>query len=103
MGRVMMQAYFAIRFLQIVVPWIVRPIRTALMWMLVSMSAFWVGVSQATHQMAEEGMRRATEAGVPTIWNRQMYYAIRVVAFLTILVGWIVQSFITVWIVKWLF
>lgn len=103
MGRVMMQAYFAIRFLQIALPWIVRPFRTALMWLLVSMSAFWVGVPQATDQMADEGMRRATEAGVPTIWSRELYFAIRVVAFLAILVGWIILSFVTVWIVKWLF
>lgn len=103
MVRIIMGFYFTLRLLQLVVPWVARSIGRALMWMMISMSAFWVGVPQVTHRMADELIRRATAGGVPTIWDQRLYYLFRTVAFLAILIGWIIQSFITVWIVKWIF
>ena len=103
MARVMMQLYFALRFLQIVTPWVVRPIMSVINLMLMVLSSIWVGIPQAVDRIANETVRRATDAGVPTIWNRQLFYAVKVVAFLTIVLGWIFISFVTVWILRLVF
>ncbi len=103
MFRMLMGFYFALRFLQIVVPWVLRPIRFVIILMGIAVSSLWVGVPQATHRIADELITRAVAAGFPTIWSDELYYAIRIVAFITIVVGWVILSFVAVWIVKWIF
>ncbi|MBE0649911.1 MAG: hypothetical protein IH595_03620 [Bacteroidales bacterium] len=68
-----------------------------------AIASLWVGVPQATNRIANEWIERAVAAGFPTIWDEKLYYTIRIVAFLTIVVGWVLLSFVTVWIVKWIF
>lgn len=103
MARIMMQMYFAIRFLQIVIPGIRNVVVGALKFLLRPMMTFWIGVPQATDSMANEWVREAVRLGAPVIWHRKLYYILRVIAFLTILAGWVVLSFITVWIVRIIF
>ncbi len=98
-----MRLYFLIRLLQIVVPWVIKPIGGTINLMLGTIASLWVGVPQATHRIADEWIQRAVAAGFPTIWDSKLYYTIRIVAFITIVVGWVLLSFVTVWIVKWIF
>lgn len=99
----MMQLYFATRFLQMVIPWVFRSIGFTLNLMWTALSSLWVGVPQALNRIADEWIGRAIASGFPTIWDKKLYYTIKVMAFITIVVGWILLSFFTVWIVKWIF
>lgn len=103
MVRIVMFIYFTVRLLQWFIPWVVRSIGFTINLMWTAIASLWVGVPQATHRIADEWISRAVAAGFPTIWDRKLYYTIRIVAFLTIVVGWILSSFVTVWIVKWIF
>lgn len=83
-----------------VTPWILGAIRHTF-WLLVTGAAgFWVGVPQVTRTIAEDWSRRAHDAGVPTNIDSSLYYAIYIVAFITFLVGWILSSYLTVWIIN---
>jgi len=103
MVRIVMGFYFTLRLLQMIIPWVLRSIGFTLKLMLTAISSLWVGVPQATHRIADEWIDRAVAAGFPTIWDRKLYYTIRIVAFITIVVGWVLLSFVTVWIVKLIF
>lgn len=103
MVRIIMGFYFTLRLLQLVVPWVMRSVGFTAMMMWTALSSFWVGVPQATHRIADEWAKKAFDAGIPTNLDRRLYYAIRVAAFLTIVLGWILLSFFTVWIVKRIF
>lgn len=100
----MMRLYFAIRLFQIVVPAIRKAMVGAFKFLLTPMLTLWVGVPQGTDAIAREWVEKARQAGLPTYpWDRRLYYAIRVIAFFTILLGWVFMSFVTVWIVRLIF
>ena len=58
------------------------------------------GVPQAVKTISEEYLQRAIAAGFPTIWERQLRFILRMLVILTMLFGWIVLSFMTVFMVE---
>lgn len=99
----MMRLYFVLRLFQMVVPWVMRSIGFTINLMWSALASLYVGVPQATKRIADEWVNRAIASGFPTIWDRRLFYTIRILAFLTIVAGWILLSFLTVWIVRWIF
>jgi len=91
------------RALRVVLPWIGRIIMFMVNLIMTSLLSFWGGVPQKTEQIANEWLDRAVANGVPTAWDRQMYFTFRVVAFAMIVVGWVILAHITVWIVHLIF
>ena len=87
------------RALRVVLPWIGRVILFMASFILMSVFAFWTGVPQTTERIANEWLDRAVAAGFPTVWDRRMYFTFRVVAFAMIVLGWVILSYITVWLV----
>jgi len=100
MVRIISLGWLAIR---LATPWIVRVFLVTVMSCLTALAGFWIGVPAAVDKIANEWLDRAVLAGFPTQWDRYLYWVLRVLAFLTIVFGWIVLSFITVFIVKRLF
>jgi hypothetical protein len=98
-----MGLYFSLRLLQIVIPWMLLPFRLAFMLMWTALSSVWVGVPQATNRMADEWGRRAVAARFINVVDRSLYNFIKAVALLAIVFGWVLLSFFTVWLVKWIF
>ena len=92
--------WFAIR---LATPWIVRMFMYTVWLSLTTVASFWNGIPNAAAQIADDWLGRAVDAGWPTLWDRQLRRVFLVVAFMTIVLGWIILSFITVFIVKRIF
>jgi hypothetical protein len=87
-------------FLRYVVPIIFRTIVFTLQLAGTAFLAVASGVPQATKRIANHWLQRAVIAGVDAEFDTPLYYILVVVAFLTILAGWIIMSYATVWIVN---
>ena len=68
-----------------------------------TVTSIWVGIPTAVSRIANEWLDRAVIAGFHTQWDRQFYYVLWLMAFLTVIAGWVLLSFITVWIVNLIF
>jgi hypothetical protein len=83
-------------------PW-VWGMFTATLWIVVTTLASIVsGIPPAVRTIADVWLERAIRAGFPTIWEDRLRFVLRTLAFATIVAGWIVLSFTTVFIVNWL-
>jgi hypothetical protein len=84
-------------------PWIGRLIMFMLNLIGVMVASFWGGVPKAVSAIADNWLDRAVMGGFPTQWDRNLYYVFWALAFGMILLGWIVLSYVTVWLVRLLF
>jgi hypothetical protein len=98
-----MGLYFALRLFQLVIPWMLRPFQWIFMLMMTSLSVIWVGVPQATNRMADDWAGRLVAVRFVNVVDRSLYNIIKAIAVVMIVLGWILLSFFTVWIVKWIF
>ena len=99
----MMKLYFRIRLMQMIIPVITGFVGFILALMWTAAMSIWVGVPQATDRIAAEWERRILARGYSPIWNQGAYNMIRAIAFLTIVAGWILLAYATVFIVKVVF
>lgn len=80
-------------------PWVWGVIRFTCLLVAVTMVSFWRGVPQNISLIASEWQVRANNGGFPMTWNRELYYVLWALAFVTVILGWVVLSYITVWLV----
>ena len=85
------------------VPWILRITLFMVSFIVVSIISFWSNVPQTVSGIANEWLDRATLAGFPTRWDSRLYRVYYVLAFGMIVLGWIVLSYLTIWIVGLIF
>jgi len=79
----------------------VRGAIVASLWMVIlTVASIWSGIPSAVRTISEEWLQRAIRAGWPTIWESQLRSVLRSLVILTMLFGWIVMSFMTVFIVR---
>lgn len=79
----------------------IRGVLTATLWtVILTVASTWSGIPPAVRTISEEWLRRAIEAGFPTIWENRLRFILRSLVILTMLFGWIVMSFMTVFIVR---
>lgn len=101
MGNVALLAFHGIRFMLPPLVWVVIFIVKLILTAVVS---FFRGVPEATHAIAAEQEARVMQSGkLPTIYARHFYWAVRILAVLVVLFGWICWSFTTVYIVTLIF
>jgi hypothetical protein len=86
-----------------VTPWLWRLVLAILMWLGTAFAAFWGNVPNATASIATDWRDRAVVAGFPTEWDSRLFFLFWVIAFGMIVIGWIVLSYITVFVVQWIF
>lgn len=96
MARFLRAIFLATRLMS---PWIARATAFTINLMAVAVASLWVGVPRATDNIATEWVQRAVAGGMPTVYDIYLYRIVRIVALLVILVGWILFSFITVFVV----
>lgn len=95
----MTKFYYFLRVLQIIAPWIWGAVISIIRLMLISLAAFWKGLFEAVDAVASEMLEQAMQSGnVPPIWSEWLFWVFRVIAFLTILVGWILIARFTIWL-----
>ena len=79
----------------------IRGATVATFWMvLLTLASIWSGIPPAVSTISEEWLQRAIRAGWPTIWENRLRFVLRSLVILTMLFGWIVMSFMTVFIVQ---
>ncbi len=91
------------RALRFFLPWVGRILMFMAGFILTSVISFWSGVPSMVERIANEWLDRAVAAGFPTQWDRRLYFTFYYLAFLMVVFGWVILSFITVWIVNLIF
>jgi hypothetical protein len=81
-------------------PWVWKAFVFTLQLVILTVAAVWSGIPLSARKIANDWSNEAFFAGFPTQWDRQLYYVLLVLAYITILAGWVVLSFTTVWIVN---
>ena len=84
-------------------PWLRRALWAAIMLVLTTISSLWKGVPYSANTIANEWGTRAHNAGVPTEYEKTLYWVLYVMAVATIFLGWVLFSFATVTIIKMIF
>ena len=86
-----------------VTPWVIRSVWFTITLISLSVVSLWVGVPTAVRRIANQWVDNAVAAGFPTAYDYILYHIIEVVAFFTIVLGWIVTAFVTVYLVRMIF
>lgn len=87
-------------FVRLSWPWARGAVFITLKLMTTSIISLWIGVPTAVSRIADDWLDRAFIAGFPTQWDRHLYYLIWAVALITVIIGWILTAYITVWLVN---
>jgi len=90
-------------FVRLAFPWVRGAILFTLSLMATSALSLWIGVPQAVSRITDDWLDRAIVAGFPTEHDRTLYYIIWVLALSTIVAGWILLAYLTVFIVRLIF
>ena len=85
------------------IPWLLKALIFTLLLVATSVGSLWLGVPKTVNKIADEWLTRAIKAGLPPSWERFIYSVSFVLAFLTVLAGWVVLAFTTAFIVRSLF
>ena len=79
----------------------IRGVITATLWMVImTVASIWSGIPPAVTTISEEWLQRAIKAGFPTIWESQLRSVLRILVIFTMIFGWVVLSYTTVFIVE---
>ncbi len=84
-------------------PFVIWLLGYSVMLVLTSVASVWLGFPRTIEIMAADWLGRALTAGLPPSWERSFYQIFSVIAFFTIIAGWVVLSLIMVFIVKRIF
>jgi len=85
-----------------VAPFVWTAVVGALQLIAMAVIALWSGVPSALERMANEWLDRAVLAGWPSLYAPQLYYFFYVIGFGMVVVGWVLCSYLTVFLVGWL-
>ena len=96
MNRIIRLILIAIRLLT---PWMLRFIWWGIVFAVMALRAILSGILPTVRRIAEIWTDRAIRSGLFTIYDRIIYTIACVVAFGCIIVGWVILSFITTWVV----
>lgn len=94
---------YVTRVIRFFVPWVARAFLFILGIIATGVITFWSGVPSRVDRIANEWLDRAVLAGFPTEWDRPLYYTLWVLGLIMVIAGWVILSFITVWIFHLIF
>lgn len=94
MGALAKYTYYVIRF---ITPYVWRAIQMAARLVMVTLGALFSGIPTSTDRIAYFVTAQAMGAGILQEYDRQLYWASRIAAFLVILAGWLLTAYLTVW------
>jgi hypothetical protein len=97
MGRIIKWVYLFIKF---TTPWVFRTLGATIRLVFLTITSIWVGIPTAVRRIAAEWTKAAMRAGVHSQFDTYIYYCLCFVASVTILAGWIVTAYLTVWLIQ---
>ena len=86
--------------LRVIFPWILRFLRMMFFLAITSLASIWVGVPTAVNRISDNWVSEATKAGLPDKYQRILLYTGRVIASITLVLGWLVLASLTVFILN---
>jgi len=87
-------------FLRVLLPLIWRILRMMFFLATTSLASIWVGVPNAVNRIAQNWAAEATIAGIPEQYRNAIFLSGRVVASITLFLGWLVLASLTVFILN---
>jgi len=94
---------FIFRGIIFILPWLFRVVWSAILLMATTLAAIWSGIPRSVEAIANEWVANATLAGFPTQYDRWLLVAAEAVALIVIFMGWVLLSYLTVFIIWWVF
>ncbi len=89
-------------FTRHVIPWIGRMVAAVFWFTITTLLIFWGSVPQKARSLAFEWQGRAIMRGFPQEWDRDLFNVFLVVAWLSIVAGWVALSWATLTILGWI-
>lgn len=86
-----------IRVTRIVLPLLWRIARYLMMILVISIIALRVGLFTSAARIAQDWVGRFEKSGFPIQWDSMLYKTLAVLAFFTIIAGWVLISIISSW------
>ena len=97
MGRVILKAIvMTLRVIWSFLPWMVRMSWFMIRLITVAVISFFAGLPMATSTIANHWLDRAVHGGLYTRWTEQLYHVFVVLAYVMVLLGWIVLAGLTI-------
>lgn len=84
-------------------PWVSRMIRLAFWLAITAISSIWVGVPLAVNRISDTWIQEATSMGLPLSYHAVLRTGAKIVASITLILGWLVLASLTVFIIRQLF
>jgi hypothetical protein len=88
---------------QMAAPWVLRLIWASLASTFFAMVAFWKDVPATANRLADYWLQKAIIAGWSTLHTSELRSVLLSCAYLSIIFGWVIMSFMTVYIVNVIF
>jgi hypothetical protein len=85
------------------IPWVLVLLRSMLLLAITSLASLHVGVPTAVNRMSDSWTEEATNRGIPLGYNPKFRSGARVVAVVTLVLGWLVLGLLALWIISLLF
>jgi hypothetical protein len=100
MDRIIRAIY---KFLRIIVPWLWRIFIFSIKTVALSLGSWFISIPRIVRTVARDWSNRAEVAGVPSEYDRVLFYGAGVIALLMVVLGWIFSAFLTVWLIGFMF
>ena len=92
-----------VKFILFAAPWALKIALFMAKTVCLAVAAFWVGVPAGVERIASDWMGRVVAAGFTTQFDTPLYYLFKAIAYLMILLGWVLFAYLTVWLLWRLF
>ena len=91
------------KFFQIVIPWLWKIVKFTFKTIVISFFSWVITIPRIVRTIAQNWSLRAQVAGVPSEYDRLLYYGAMAIAILMVVIGWVLSAYITVWIISSIF
>jgi len=91
-----------IQIFRFLIPWLLRVAWFTLIFIGISIASIWTGIPTAVRKIANNQLDRAVAAEFPTELDKAFYFTACIVSFLIFVSGWILTSYLTMLIVRWI-
>lgn len=95
--------FWTVRAVRWATPWLIRFSLAAAHLLLQAAVSWWTGVLNAVRNIAHDWQHRAALAGFPSEYDNLFYHAACFIAVVELVLGWIIASYLTVWIIGMIF
>lgn len=94
---------FLVRLVLGVLPWVGRFVRMLFVLMITAITSIFVGIPRSVDRIGDSWTEQVAEGGIPVEHHQALRTGARIVAVITLILGWLVLASLTVFILRLLF